>query len=90
MLVRFGDISVDTSAREARRGDAVIDIEPRAFELLLYLLEHRDRAVGKDELQDEVWGTIVSDRAMPRSVMKLRKSLGDTSESIIKTVPRFG
>ena len=90
MLVRFGDISVDSSAREARRGDDIIDIEPRAFELLLYLLEHRDRAVGKDELQDEVWGTIVSDSAMTRSVMKLRKALGDTSESIIKTVPRFG
>ena len=88
MLVRFGDISVDSSAREARRGDDIIDIEPRAFELLLYLLEHRDRAVGKDELQDEVWSTIVSDSAMTRSVMKLRKALGDTSESIIKTVPR--
>ena len=90
MQVSFGEYSVDTAAREVRRRDTLIDIEPRAFELLVYLLEHRDRAVGKDELQNEVWGTIVSDSAMTRSVMKLRKSLGDSSESIIKTVPRFG
>lgn len=74
MLFRFGEYSVSSSAREVRRGDSLVEIEPRAFELLLYLMEHRDRAVGKDELQDKVWGTIVSDSAMTRSVMKLKLS----------------
>ncbi len=86
----FGDLTIDSSARELRRSGEPVDIEPRAFDLLVYLFEHRDRAVSKDELQDEVWGTIVSESALTRSVMKLRRSLGDSDESIIKTVPRFG
>ena len=90
MQLEFGDYSVNAAAREVRRDGELLDIEPRAFELLIYLLEHRERAVGKDELQNEVWGTIVSDSAMTRSVMKLRKSLGGEPESVIKTVPRFG
>ena len=90
MIVSFNDYSVNLSAREVRRGNRVVVMEPRAYELLVYLLEHRDRAVGKDELQEKVWGTIVSDGALTRGVMKLRKALEDKSESIIKTVPRFG
>jgi TolB-like protein len=90
MIYKFDEFTINTAKREVRRGSEAVKIEPRAYELLAYLIENRDRAIGKDELQDEVWGTIVSDSAMTRSVMKLRKSLGDTSESIIKTVPRFG
>ena len=90
MIVSFNSFSVNLAAREVRRDDRVVDMEPRAYELLVYLLEHRDRAVGKDELQEKVWGTIVSDGALTRGVMKLRKALEDKSESIIKTVPRFG
>jgi DNA-binding winged helix-turn-helix (wHTH) protein len=52
MAVTFDDFSVDLAAREVRRGDRVVNMEPRSYELLAYLLEHRDRAVGKDELQD--------------------------------------
>ncbi len=90
MSIKFDEFTIDTAKREVRRGSEVVKLEPRTYELLAYFIEHRDRAIGKDELQDEVWGTIVSDSAMTRTVMKLRKSLGDTSESIIKTVPRFG
>jgi DNA-binding winged helix-turn-helix (wHTH) protein len=90
MIYKFDEFTINTAKREVRRGSEAVKIEPRAYELLAFLIENRDRAIGKDELQDEVWGTIVSDSAMTRSVMKLRKSLGDTNDSIIKTVPRFG
>ncbi|HKJ20837.1 MAG TPA: winged helix-turn-helix domain-containing protein [Woeseiaceae bacterium] len=90
MIYRFEEFTLNTAKREVHRGAEAVKIEPRTYELLIYLLENRDRAIGKDELQDKVWGTIVSDSAMTRGVMKLRKSLGDTSDSIIKTVPRFG
>jgi len=90
MIYEFDEFTLNTAKREVRRGAEAVKIEPRTYELLIYLLENRDRAIGKDELQDRVWGTIVSDSAMTRGVMKLRKSLGDTSDSIIKTVPRFG
>ena len=90
MRFRFPPFTVDDAAREVRRNGPLVDVEPRAFDLLIYLIRHRDRAVSKDELQDEVWGTIVSESAVSRSVMKLRKALEDRDESIIKTVPRFG
>jgi TolB-like protein/DNA-binding winged helix-turn-helix (wHTH) protein len=90
MIYKFDKFTINTAKREVRRGSEPVKIEPRTYELLVYLIENRDRAIGKDELQNEVWGTIVSDSAMTRGVMKLRKSLGDTSDAIIKTVPRFG
>ncbi len=92
MIQQFADCRLNTGSRELIRGGQPVAIEPRTFDLLVYLVKNRDRAVGKDELQEKVWGTIVSDTALTRSVMKLRKALGDpTSEAkIIKTVPRYG
>ena len=72
MIYEFDDFSINTAKRELRRGSDPVKLEPRSYELLAYFVEHRDRAIGKDELQDKIWGTIVSDSAMTRSVMKLR------------------
>ena len=90
MIYTFGDFRVNTAKREVRRGPDLVELEPRSYELLTFLIEHRDKAVSKDALQDGVWGTIVSDSAMTRSVMKLRQSLDDSSGSIIKTVRGYG
>lgn len=92
MILAFADCRLDPASRELLRDGAPVAIEPRTLDLLIYLVENRDRAIGKDELQDKVWGTIVSDAAMTRAVMKLRKAVGDRKDkaTIIKTVPRFG
>ena len=90
MEYRFSGFTLNTRARELRQNGEPVELEPRSLDLLAYLLKHRDAAVSKDELQDKVWGTIVSESAVSRAVFKLRKALGDTDESIIKTVPRFG
>lgn len=90
MKARFSDFEIDTGTREVTRAGQRLALEPRSFDLLSYLLQHRDRAVSKDELQQQVWGTIVTDSALTRCAMKTRKALEDDSESIIRTVPRFG
>jgi adenylate cyclase len=92
MTLAFSNCRLNPASRELSRDGELVSIEPKAFDLLLYLVRNRDRAVGKDELQDKVWGTIVTDAALARAVMKLRKAIGDRagSTSIIKTVPRFG
>lgn len=90
MIYEFDGFTINTAKREVRRGSDPVKLEPRSYELLAYFVEHRDRAIGKDELQDEIWGTIVSDSAMTRSVMKLRQSLGDTDGTIVETVRGFG
>ena len=90
MIYRFAEFTVDVDKREVHRGEISVAMSPRSLDLLIFLIENRDRAVGKDELQDQVWGTIVTDSALARGVMKLRQSLGDESDAVIKTVPKFG
>jgi DNA-binding winged helix-turn-helix (wHTH) protein len=55
-----------------------VPIKPQVFDVLLYLLEHRDRVVGKNELFDNVWdGRIVSDQLWrrPRNIARRNRSL---------------
>ncbi|MGA8203517.1 MAG: winged helix-turn-helix domain-containing protein, partial [Woeseiaceae bacterium] len=94
MIHRFGQFELDDSKRELRDADGRrIDTEPKAFELLLYLLQHRDRAVSKDELLTELWPrSIVTETALSRCVMKARRAVGDDSDrqSVIMTVHGHG
>ncbi len=53
---RFGHFSVAVATRELREGNAPIELPARAFDCLVYLIEHRERAVGRDELIAAVWG----------------------------------
>lgn len=82
---RFGDCELHLASRELLRGGAIQEIQPRAFDVLAYLVRHSDRLVGKDELLDRVWGhRAVSESALTRTVMKVRKAIGDDAHT-----PRF-
>jgi DNA-binding winged helix-turn-helix (wHTH) protein/tetratricopeptide (TPR) repeat protein len=90
---RFGDFTLTASTRELKRGDAPVAISPRAFDCLAYLLEHRDRAVGKDELVAAVWERVdVSDTQLGQTVLRARRAVNDDgqAQNVIKTVSRFG
>lgn len=92
-VYRFGEYELDCALRELRRGSELVAIQPKAFELLRYLIEHRDRAVDKDELQDALWPrSIVTEASLTRSVMKARRAVGDDSEkqAVIRTVHGHG
>ena len=70
-VLRFEDFELDIASREMRRSGEVVPLEPRVFSLLVYLYEHRHRAVDKDEIQDAVWkGLVVSETALTRAIMK--------------------
>lgn len=91
--IRFADVEIDPGTREVRRGGEVVPVQNRVFELLAYLIAHRDRAVGKDELQERVWpGMIVTETALTRAVMKARRAVGDDSDrqAVIRTVHGHG
>ncbi len=56
-FVRFGDYELDPASRELRHDGTVVEMQPQVYDVLVYLIEHRDRMVTKTELLDEIWGT---------------------------------
>lgn len=54
MIFRFGDCTVDTSLREVRRVGEAVHVKPQVFDLLAFLIEHRDRVVGKDDVLNAI------------------------------------
>ncbi|UCG73190.1 MAG: alpha/beta fold hydrolase [Chromatiales bacterium] len=92
-LWHFADCDLDLAARELRVGGSERAIEPKAFDLLAYLLNHRERVVSHDELMDAIWpGVIVTEAALARTVMKARKAVDDGAgqQAVIRTVPKRG
>jgi DNA-binding winged helix-turn-helix (wHTH) protein len=56
MLYFFENFVLDPDRRELRRGKALIAVQPQVFDLLEYLIAHRDRVVSKDDILGAVWG----------------------------------
>jgi TolB-like protein len=93
VLLAFGDHVLDSERRELRRGAELIALEPQVFDLLVYLVQHRDRVVSKDDLLQAVWGgRIVCDSALAARINAARRVLGDDGEAQrwIRTLPRRG
>jgi predicted ATPase/DNA-binding winged helix-turn-helix (wHTH) protein len=81
----FGDYTLDRRRYELRRGEQRLALEPKAFDLLLYLIEHRDRVVGRDELLEHVWPEqFLSDHSLTARLRSVRQVLGDEARK-----PRF-
>ena len=90
---RFRDFRVDPALREFRSGNRLIALPPHVFDCLAYLVEHHDRAVGRDELVSAVWGkTEISDTLLGQTILRLRRELGDDAKDphTLRTIPRFG
>jgi DNA-binding response OmpR family regulator len=93
MIYRFETYEIDEERHELHRSGEAIPIEPKVFQVLLYLLENRDHVVSKEELLEQCWpDAYVSESALTRCLTKLRKSVqaDRTDALIIKTVPRLG
>jgi DNA-binding winged helix-turn-helix (wHTH) protein/tetratricopeptide (TPR) repeat protein len=91
--VRFADYHLVTAARELWRGDRLLPTTPLVFDCLAYLIQHRDRAVGRDELVSAVWGKLdVNDNQVNQLILRVRRTFGDDARmaSAIRTVPGFG
>src|SRR6266446_8485143 len=93
MVLAFGDHRLDIKRRELRRGTELIDLEPKVFDLLAFLVQHRDRVVSKDDLLQEVWGgRIVSESALTTRINAVRRALGDdgAAQRLVRTFTRKG
>jgi TolB-like protein len=89
----FENLVLDAGRRELLRDGAPVAVEPQVFDLLLYLVENRDRVVSKDDVLNAVWhGRIVSESTLTTRINAARKALGDSGEvqRLIRTLPRKG
>ena len=85
MRYRLGDLEVDEEAFAVRREGALVRLEPRVFELLVYLIRNRPRMVTKRELIDSVWsGYVVGESVLARGICVARALL--KSREAIRTI----
>lgn len=93
MIHRFDRLEIDENTREVRVGGQVVLLQPRVFDLVVYLARNSERVVPKDELLDSVWpGVIVTDASLQRAVSLARSALAHAgvSPSTIRTHARQG
>lgn len=92
MIHRFANFEIDESQRELRAGGRVLRLQPRVFDLLVYLVRHRERVVPKEELLDTVWpGVIVSEGSLQRAISLARSALASAgAPEAIRTFARHG
>jgi len=85
---RFGAFHLNSHARELLRSGERVALPTSHIDCLSYLIQHRDRPVGRDELTAAVWGRVdVSDVSLNHAIMRLRRQLGlSGSEEGIRTV----
>lgn len=89
MTLRFADCTLDIAGHDLWRDGERVAIEPQVFDVLAYLVDHRDRVVPKTELLDEVWGDrFVSESALTSRIKSARRAVGDTGrdQRVIRTV----
>ena len=93
MKYLFANHVLDTDRRELRRGSEPVAVEPQVFDLLVHLVENRDRVVSKDDLIASVWaGRIVSDSTLTTRINAVRRAVGDSGgeQKLIRTFARKG
>jgi len=89
----FADHRLDTDRRELHRGSEAVPVEPQVLDLLICLVENRNRVVTKDDLIASVWrGRIVSEATLTSRIYAARKAVGDSGQGqrLIRTVARRG
>jgi TolB-like protein/DNA-binding winged helix-turn-helix (wHTH) protein len=92
-LYRFGQFMLDPGRRTLSRADSLVSLTPKAFDVLLFLVQNPNRLVTKEELLQAVWGdTFVEEGNLTQYISHLRKALGYNSEDtrLIVTIARKG
>jgi TolB-like protein len=87
----FGKFTLDLRRGCLRAGDHEVELRPKSFEVLCYLVENAGRLVRKDEVIKAVWPNVtVTDESLTRCVSDIRLALEDADQIMIKTMSRRG
>lgn len=90
-VFRFEGRTLDVTRGCLLRERGEVELRPKSFAVLRYLVENADRLISKEELINAVWPDVtVTDDSLTQCVREIRHALGDSEQRIIKTVPRRG
>jgi DNA-binding winged helix-turn-helix (wHTH) protein/tetratricopeptide (TPR) repeat protein len=92
-IYRFGEFRLDPVRHELWHGAEEIPIPRKVFACIVYLIKHRDRVVGREELMQSIWGHVhLTDSTLGQAIRRARLALEDSGreQQIIKTVRDFG
>ena len=93
MRITFRPYVLDPESRQLLRGQDVVHLSPKAFDLLNILVSHRPKALSKSDLQERLWPeTYVVEKNLANLISEIRDALGDdpANPRFIRTVHRFG
>src|ERR1051326_8865203 len=93
LIYRLDGIEVDLARGCLRRDGEERHLRQQTFQVLVYLLEHRERLVSKEELIAHIWPeTAVTDDALMQCILEIRQALADDSRRprLLKTIPKAG
>lgn len=93
MTTTFGPFTLDDAARQLCRGADAIHLSPKAFDLLVLLVQRRPSALSKSDILDALWrDTFVSEGNLAVLIKEIRDALDDSAQqpAYIRTVQRFG
>jgi adenylate cyclase len=87
----FEGYTLDIIGGSLRAGDRDVQLRPKSFEVLRYLIENSGSLVTKDQLIKAIWPDVaVTDDSLTQCVSEVRQAIGDSTQTIVKTVPRRG
>ena len=92
-MFQFGEFHLVRGARLLLQRGLVVQLQPKAFDLLAYLVQHPQKMISKDELVENVWnGEAITDNNIAQHIFSLRKSLSQSpdDEGPLKTIYRRG
>jgi TolB-like protein/tetratricopeptide (TPR) repeat protein len=91
MVYRFDAYTLDVARGSLRTDDRDVELRPKSFEVLCYLVQNAGRLVTKEELIKTIWpNVVVNDESLTRCVSDVRFSIQDIDQKIIRTIPRRG
>lgn len=78
----FGDYTLDTERYELRRAGALVKVQPKAFDVLAYLIALRERVVSKRELLEQLWpNQFIAETTLNSCIKAVRQAVGDTGRA---------
>ncbi|MGE0714327.1 MAG: winged helix-turn-helix domain-containing protein [Alphaproteobacteria bacterium] len=90
-VFRFGKFVLDLRRGHLRASDHEVELRPKSFEVLRYLVENAGRLVPKDEIIEAVWPNVtVTDESLTRCISDIRLALQDADQRVIRTMTRRG